>query len=457
MMLSEPRIHHLYVATSKYLFEHPKRGIVKLFDPMTLREAKQYQLSPILLYGITAAGIPFRWVMFSPMDAPISIKHFLNNAWEQAEGLRGVPDILRVNKYLNEACPLLADALLPLGVELQVTAPNDRLHSGSLRAAQESARNITMSALSTPPQPQETPFDTLCRYSVDEHHSKVRIAPGYHSGKNALKIMQWLRQPFEPMRTPLNGTELDWQTGDWLSSWEKTLPDAGPRYFVADKIDHFHWLMTGKKLANDLSADEEEFALGDNSAELIIMLLENWPCKQLMIAEHCGISLKQLNWHLKGVATLPARPLLELKRILGIGVELGFGYPHLTLNGPYVLMANKPNALDDFYNEYTGGGDSDAFEIIPENKNADPSYRYFLIAPTDKLPCLVMVPRGSQIADRIPKILFNFSGIVSVDDKLYRYAVSTCAAVATNPIQNIEIMTKFATHYLNSTITSDKV
>ncbi|MDI5832582.1 hypothetical protein OCF84_21320 (plasmid) [Shewanella xiamenensis] len=442
-MHSEPRIHHLYVATAKYLFEHPKHGIVKLFDPITLKEAKQYQLSPLLLYGITVAGIPFRWMMFSPKDAPISIKHFLNTAWEHAEGLRGVPDILRVNKYLNEACPMLADALLPLGVELQVTTNNDRSHSGSLRSAQESARNITMTALSTPSKPQETPIDTLCRYSVDEHCANVRIAPHYHSGKNVLKIMQWLRQPFKPMSTPLKGTELDWQAGDWLSSWEKALPDAGSRYFEADKIDHFHWLMTGKKLADDQTSDEV-YHLSDSSPELIKMLLANWPCEPLKIAEHCGITLKDLNGYIKSGAKLPCRPLLELKRILGIGVELGFRFPHQTVNGPYVLLANKPNALDDFYNEYTGGGDSDAFEIIPENKNADPSYRYFLIVPTDKLPCLVMVPRGSSIADRIHKILFNYSGIVRVEDKLYRDAVSTCASVAANPIQNIEIMTKFA-------------
>ncbi len=76
-MQKEPRIHHLYVATAKYLFAHPKLGIVKILDPITLSDAKRYQLSPILLYGLTVAGLPIRWMTFTPFDAPIAIIDFL--------------------------------------------------------------------------------------------------------------------------------------------------------------------------------------------------------------------------------------------------------------------------------------------------------------------------------------------------------------------------------------------
>lgn len=30
-----PRVHHLYVTIAKYLFVHPKHGIVKILDPIT--------------------------------------------------------------------------------------------------------------------------------------------------------------------------------------------------------------------------------------------------------------------------------------------------------------------------------------------------------------------------------------------------------------------------------------
>ncbi|ABK50388.1 conserved hypothetical protein (plasmid) [Shewanella sp. ANA-3] len=444
-MQKEPRIHHLYVATAKYLFAHPKHGIVKLLDPMTVSDAKRYQLSPILLYGLTVAGLPIRWMTFAPIDAPIAIKGFLANAWEHAKGLRGLPDIVRVNKYLHEACPLLAEALQPLGVELQVTAPNDRSHPGSLRSAQESAQYISMTASSAPPQPQETPFDTLSRYAKDDHLLNVRIAPSYHSGKEAFKIMQWLQQPIHPLSAPLNDTELDWQTGDWLSSWEKSLPESGPRYFKRDSIDNFMWLMNGTNADYIELSDDDEYEHSDNTAELIKMLLANWPGKMVDIAKLCSITLKELNWYLGSAATLPPASLFQLKRILGIGIELE--YLLQTINGPYVLMANKPKALEDFYNEYTNGGNASAFEIIPDNAHADPSYRYMLICPYSKLPSLLMVPRGSSIADRIPDLLFNYEGVRRVGAKLYREAVSTCAAVAVNPTNNIAIMSEFTSRY----------
>jgi len=444
-MQTEPRIHHLYVATARYLFAHPKHGIVKILDPITLRDAKRYQLSPILLYGLTVAGLPIRWMTFAPIDAPIAIKSFLANAWEHAKGLRGVPNILRVNKYLHDACPLLTEALKPLGVELQVTASNDRSHPGSLRSAQESSKYISMTATSAPPQPNETPLDTLSRFAKEDHLKDVRIAPSYHSGKEALKIMQWLQQPIQPINSPLNDSEPDWQTGKWLSSWEKSIPESGPRYFKRDSIDNIMWLMSGTNADYRELTEDEEYELCDNTVELIKILLANWPCKMVDLVKQCGITLKELNWYLRSAATLPPASLFELKRILGIGMDLE--YLALTINGPYVLMANKPKALSDFYNEYTNGGNANAFEIIPDNAHADPSFRYMLICPYSKLPSLLMVPRGSSIADRIPDLLFNYEGVRRVGAKLYREAVSTCSAVAVNPTNNIAIMSEFTSRY----------
>lgn len=58
------REHHFYVAIAKFLFHHPEYGIVSVQDPIKLNDAEKYDLSPLLLYGLTIPGLPIRWMTY---------------------------------------------------------------------------------------------------------------------------------------------------------------------------------------------------------------------------------------------------------------------------------------------------------------------------------------------------------------------------------------------------------
>ncbi|WP_141694141.1 hypothetical protein [Rhizobium lusitanum] len=95
------REHHFCVSTAKFLFHHPQHGIVAARDPIKLADAKQYGLSPILLYGVAVARLPIRWLTFSTVTHRRTFREVLLTAWGSAQGSRGLPDILRVNRFCN--------------------------------------------------------------------------------------------------------------------------------------------------------------------------------------------------------------------------------------------------------------------------------------------------------------------------------------------------------------------
>lgn len=118
-MLS-PRKHHFYVAIAKFLFHHPEHGIVSVRDPIKVKDAERYGLSPLILYGLTVTGLPIRWMTFAPVDQPRAFRDVLLDAWRSAEGLRGRPDILRINRHLATASPGLVEEMARIGVQVEV-------------------------------------------------------------------------------------------------------------------------------------------------------------------------------------------------------------------------------------------------------------------------------------------------------------------------------------------------
>ena len=36
-------------------------------DPIKIKDAERYGLSPLILYGLTVAGLPIRWMIFTPV------------------------------------------------------------------------------------------------------------------------------------------------------------------------------------------------------------------------------------------------------------------------------------------------------------------------------------------------------------------------------------------------------
>ncbi len=138
--LPSPREHHFYVATAKFLFHHPEHGIVSVRDPIKIKDAERYGLSPLILYGLTVAGLPIRWMTFTPFDQPRAFRDVLLEAWRNAAGLRGRPDILRVNRHLALASPELVRDMAKIEVRVEVAGAKEKSLPASLRSAQDSSR-----------------------------------------------------------------------------------------------------------------------------------------------------------------------------------------------------------------------------------------------------------------------------------------------------------------------------
>lgn len=108
-----------------------------------------------------------------------------------------------------------------------------------------------------------------------------------------------------------------------------------------------------------------------------------------------------------------------------------------------MLIARKPQALEDLYTEISGGGDANPWELLPITGAADPSWRYILINTFGAPPSIVMVPRGDRIADRLDDLILNFVGPLSVTRPFYQEVVATCARACLSPEANVAAMTEF--------------
>ena len=57
------REHFFYVAVARFVFLHPQHGVVSVRDPIRLADAEQLGLSPLLIYGLSVAGVCCRTVL----------------------------------------------------------------------------------------------------------------------------------------------------------------------------------------------------------------------------------------------------------------------------------------------------------------------------------------------------------------------------------------------------------
>lgn len=81
------REHHFCISISKHIFTHPQHGVVFVRDPVSCKDAETHDLSPTIVYGVSVANIPIRWLTFSPADKPRSLCGVLQEAWHMAPGL----------------------------------------------------------------------------------------------------------------------------------------------------------------------------------------------------------------------------------------------------------------------------------------------------------------------------------------------------------------------------------
>lgn len=436
------REQFFYVAVARFVFLHPKHGVVSVRDPIRLADAKRHDLSPLLIYGLSVARLPIRWMTFSTVAEPKPILTVLQEAWAQGEGLRGIPDTLRVNRHVASACPSLASDLAKIGVRLTIAEAGDRTHPAALRSAQDAARWLGWCRTERPGQGDSV--SALCQRAADSHsYESSRGASASESRETRDRVEQWLALPVrETKRFSANG--MDWTPGPWLYPQETTIPPTQPRYFHKDELDGRIWLLTGQERGSGRNEvdDDPPYNGREEVPALARNLVECWPNPPAEIATAVGISLRELQWFISGRADLDQNVRHRLERLLGIGVDERSGY--FTAFGPYVLIARKPQALEAVYTEISGGGDANPWELLPGTGAADPSWRYILINAYGSPPSFVMVLRGDRIADRLGDLILNFAGPLSVDRSFYQEVVATCARACRSPEANITSMTEFA-------------
>ncbi|MDI9469654.1 MAG: hypothetical protein QM296_05535 [Bacillota bacterium] len=314
------RVQHFYVAAAKHLFYHPDYGIVSAGDAIRIQEAARYNLSPLLLYGLTLAGLPVRWLSFSPFSEPLPLRSFLLEAWRQADGLRGLPDTLLVNRHLAASCPELADWLAGLGVTLKIAAPTDRTLTSSLRSAQIAAYRLRSEEGDNCGSAAACCAE-LNRVARDQHLSYYYDAAslGYSPKQQQLDDLYTMLPQRELPPDAIAVSTLDWTKGSWLYSWENSLPPERPRSFDYSDYTRRHCLVYDEDtLYPPATHDLWPYWNDEIRNDIARYLVACWPNPPLEIARAIGISVKELNWYLNKKTALDEDKQRALEKLLGI-------------------------------------------------------------------------------------------------------------------------------------------
>jgi hypothetical protein len=263
---------------------------------------------------------------FTPFDQPRAFRDVLLEAWRKAEGLRGLPDILRINRHLALASPDLVRDMAKIEVQVEVADAREKSLPASLRSAQKSSRWL-LGKNDRKNRSLTGSIQALCLDAQYDHEFHVRSGHrGVHSREVKDRIQQWLALPAQGPVPILTGG-LDWEPGPWLSSWESSLPPNPPRYLNFDGFDGRTWLLTGEKAPEDIVENDDFWADRDydNAAEIAKNLVTCWPNPPTEIAKCAGITLRELQWFTSGKAPLDRHTRLDLENLLGIEYDESMG------------------------------------------------------------------------------------------------------------------------------------
>ncbi|WP_146625183.1 hypothetical protein [Sphingopyxis sp. FD7] len=420
------RLHHLYVSIAKQVFRHRDYGMVRVPDPITLGDAASYGLSPVLLYGITVAGLPYRIRYYSDLAAPRDLGEVLSLAWADASWLKGLPDRIMVSKHLAGAAPGLADAMDAVGVDLQIAGPREKSLPASMRSAQT---GYLMFLKGGPEEPLKA-LEAAAR-QVDEPKGYRTLPGGLAMQKRA---GEW--DALENRGSATFVRPIGFEQGPWLRSWEASVPPPQDRYFyIPPSGDFFHEsvsLLIGDKSdfdEDDEDDGDEQWSPDDDYPpslsdpyELVKSILACWPLPEKDVADAIGVTVRELKWYVSGRAMLPHDGWRRLCQRFTLEPSDGNDYD---IAGPLVLVARKRRHIEDCWVAMTSGGDSHPVELVPALAEADPSWRYFLVnRDNDRRLKLVIAPRGSDSAELVEStIAMNYRGRVAIPDLVYKATV----------------------------------
>lgn len=169
-------------------------------DPIKLNDAEKYSLSPLLLYGLTVAGLPIRWMTYTPLGQPRALLDVLLEAWRNSDGLRGLPDILRISRHLAEASPKLGQDLAQMGIHLEVANANKKSLPASLRSAQDASKwldRFLPRGNDKKVHPLNEAVNALCQIAQLEHDSSMNDPLRDRYGREKDKLKEWLELPVQ--------------------------------------------------------------------------------------------------------------------------------------------------------------------------------------------------------------------------------------------------------------------
>ncbi|MDR1297558.1 MAG: hypothetical protein LBO05_09350 [Deltaproteobacteria bacterium] len=243
-----PRVHNFYVIVCKSHFYSEELGLVYSFDPVRLKEVKECDLEPIIVYGLTVPKLPISWFTFSPLAQPVPLKDVLHEGWHRAEGLRGHPDILRITSQMAEAAPFLAKDLAKFGVTVEVADKKEKSLYGSMAGAY----GLSSHFLSRAARQEFASIDYLISYlrqkAMSDHLEKFdnKFKSGRDATLKKADIAEWLSLPYQKIDGSLIGP-LDWKPASWMTPWEAKVENTFPRAVSSESHHH------GKHLYIDIA------------------------------------------------------------------------------------------------------------------------------------------------------------------------------------------------------------
>ncbi|MCR5813587.1 MAG: hypothetical protein K6G15_03710 [Desulfovibrio sp.] len=435
-----PRKQYLFVAIAKHLFYHERYGLVRVWDPIHLKQAPSYGLQPFLLYAVVVEHLPIRWISLTPKDQPRPLMDVLCEAWREGFGLRGCPDVLIVNRHIAKASPKLAENLAKIGVTLKVADGHDRKPPRLMGVAQGVIFELFWNKKKKEGNLEEA-LTILQELSRQHHQNSCQPLRGYLSMQQTDKLQHWLELPKREV-PPWTSEGMDWEGGKWLQSWEQSIPPIHEHFFKKDLNESFYTLVGGSKAEDERRMAVEDVQDRQDAVARLSKLVASCSHYRLVVlAQHVGCTKQQLEWFFSDQFPLDLKSrqnLIDLFKIV-FNPETGC----LELSGPYFLEPINGAAFKEIAEFFVTEYDGKAFECLPQEGETDATWRYYLLKNKKSILMMVRADRQKFNTKRLPRILADFIGERQVPKFFYDDLVQTCARACLDPESNTREVLQF--------------
>jgi len=427
-------VHQYSIQVSKRVFWCGESGLAICPDPIPARQATdEFGFGLVLVHALVVDGVKdsfglqVRFLQICRVENPVSPYEMLARIWA-TRVFDALPGTLKVGRNIDRAMPQLRQDIERLGIEYVVAESSDRSFNANVSVAGK-----------------DSFFDF---FAPAGEHPDQEILTEELVNQNKLRHASWRS---EGAGVELPPSEQDYTSVDWAADWTLVGQKAVPPVLGTIRIDPaepFRIAEGGPPLFRSpvIVVDEEIDQALDNPwiagiQEYAKVLLACWPHPATTVAKTIGISKKQLDRFLRGKELPETDVLVKLAAYLSIGEGAGWSNSEVAPLGAYLLLPTKQKDAVQVYDELSHGGDLDiSMEIVPESAPADPSWRYLLFAECMTFPSVMMMPRGSEVAElldypRDPRTrylsspLLNCDGTRAVPNAFYRDVQRVCGQI----------------------------